>query len=84
MLNKCPKMYSCGTRVPIWTDDVMPTSVGVPTAISAYQQTSNDQCPGPHFALEVVRCSWKTEHDLVYRQVVASYHTCSTAFCGMR
>ena len=36
MLDRCPEKYSCGTEIPIWTDEKMPQVVGVETTVNAY------------------------------------------------
>lgn len=84
MLNSCPKYNSCGTLDPWYTDADMPTAVGVPTAISAYEVGSVGDCPGYPQRIEVIRCSWRTDHDLIYKQVKFGFGTCRDAFCGMK
>ena len=38
MLNICPQPYSCGTSISVWTDDDMPTEVGIAKEINGYGQ----------------------------------------------
>ena len=92
MLNKCPKIYSCGAGTPYWTDGVVPADVGVSANITAYMSvsfTGNDyRCKHNkesfNIQLEVMRCS-PTEHDVIYKYMntLGYFDTCSIAFCGM-
>lgn len=82
MLDSCPKWFSCGGRYPYWTDDLMPKAVGEITEVSIYGVVGND-CKHVTQAMEVVRCSWDSPHDFVYRYVGKYYQSCSNSFCGM-
>ena len=86
MLNKCPRGYSCGTSLPVWTDEPMPTIIGIPTIITAYGSASLNyitKCKIFTTQVEVMRCSLTTDHDLIYRYRGIHVDSCSTAFCGM-
>ena len=88
MLDSCAPIYSCGSLYPLWTDDEMPQDIGVETTVRAYR-TSSSPCEYNYYqysgSLHVVRCSWDTKHDLVYKFVPSSYSsTCYYAFCGMK
>lgn len=82
MLNTCPKYQSCGARWPLWTDEPMPTVVGVRSKIIVYG-SSETNCRRKTYTVEVMRCSWDTDHDLIYKQITNSGAGCQTAFCGM-
>lgn len=85
MLNSCPKVKSCGTYGPYWTDAAMPATVGVSVRVNAYRVFSNDSnhCKSSPLPLEVMRCSWDTNHDFIYRQNTLYSKGCSRAYCGM-
>lgn len=82
MLNVCPKWLSCGGKNPYWTDDAMPKEIGVVTQAKVYGVVGTD-CRHVHQQVKVMRCSWKSPHDFVYRYVDTLYQSCSNAFCGM-
>ena len=42
LLNTCPPVYSCGTDNSYWSDDVLPTEVGVLATITAYMSKALD------------------------------------------
>ena len=83
MLNSCPKFESCGTWLPYWTDDPMPQDVGVVSDIQAYG-VYKGICDLLTAKVKVMRCSWDTDYDLIYKYV-GSYMNlgCTRAFCGM-
>ena len=88
MLNSCPKFQSCGTLNPVWTDGKEPKQVGVSIRTGLYvvlRPVGNNVCrKRPHSTwLEVIRCSWDTDHDLIYRLVGYYANNCHAAFCGM-
>ena len=88
MLSKCPRQYSCGANIPYWTDEPMPTAIGIPTRVTAYASLSwdyNDACKYFNIQIEVMRCSL-TDHDFIYRHPdVNDYNgTCWATFCGMK
>ena len=81
MYNMCPERYSCGTAVPFWTDEKMPQVVGVESEVSVYGHYT--LCKGITVYVKVMRCSWDTPHDLIYKQTRNFIGSCSFAFCGM-
>ena len=91
-MNKCPKVFSCGTSVGMWTDEDMPKDIGVSTSITAYGSISHDysnRCKTWTIQAEVMRCSL-IDHDFIYRYInnLNRYNTrypdsCEFAFCGM-
>ena len=83
MLDSCPKWFSCGGRYPYWTDYDMPKDIGLPTTITAYGVVGRS-CKHVNRKMEVMRCSWRTKHDLIYRYTDVYYIACSNAFCGMK
>ena len=84
MLNSCPAYKSCGARYPIWTKDAMPTEVGVKTVIYA-QEVHPYECEHNSIKMHVMRCSWNTSHDFIYKYIPNDYYeySCDRAFCGM-
>jgi len=82
MLNSCPEPKSCGTYAPLWTDGIMPTTVGVKTNINAYAVGSSG-CKVETWPLEVLKCSNDTSYDLIYRVLNPYNRLCKGAFCGM-
>ena len=83
MLDTCPPSNSCGAVDPLWTNDVMPTRVGVVTKIIAYISFGLDDCMGLARDLKAIRCSLRTEHDFVYKYTGFYASQCKQAFCGM-
>lgn len=94
MLNSCPKKYSCGTVFPYWTDEKMPSTVGVETTVKAYivdeettrgwlfgRSTTTTICKSSTRELRVMRCSDKP-NDLIYKASMFA-NDCSEGFCGM-
>ena len=82
MLDSCPKWRSCGTFYPLWTDEKMPTQIGVVNKIYIYGVWKDD-CKWVLREMEVMRCSWDSQNDLIYNRLSADTKTCSEAFCGM-
>ena len=84
MLDSCPKYYSCGTIGPIWTDDRIPTAVGVVQRVTAYQVNGRARnCRWFRRRIAVMRCSDSTEYDYIYKYVGDYPDTCAVGFCGM-
>ena len=91
LLNKCPKVFSCGSLYAIWTDEDTPKDIGVPTNVTAYGSSSYDyssRCKEFTIEVEMMRCSL-IDHDFIYRHINNSAHGtkyfsgCAFAFCGM-
>ena len=82
MLDKCPEYHSCGTGYPYWTDETPPQAVGVTANISSYA-VKGDDCKDYGIPLQVMRCSWTSDHDLIYKYVGFYSSFCLDAFCGM-
>lgn len=81
LMNKCVPQLSCGTNLALWSDDPMPTQVGVITQVNAYSQfRDNCRYPGYIKRISVVRCS-TSNNDYVYRYDGDDF--CFTGFCGM-
>ena len=92
MLNKCPEEGSCGAYSPFWTDDKMPCAPGRIHNITVYGYLPNfingllDRFNGCRYykkKAQVMRCSWDTEYDFVYRYDDEYEDRCVLAFCGM-
>ena len=75
----------------MWTDEDMPTNIGVPMHVTAYGSTSRDysrECKHWTIQVEVMRCSL-IDHDFIYRYISSNVYnnyypnTCGSAFCGM-
>ena len=81
MLDTCVLGYSCGTHAAMWTDDPMPSEVGVSTEISAYASWTGN-CRWQTKSVLVMRCSHDTDYDFIYQYNEAST-SCSYSFCGM-
>ena len=89
MLNRCPPIMSCGTETAYWTNDMMPTAIGIPSHINVYGSVdlgTGELCKSYIVPAEVVRCSLDTDFDLVYKISNYTYDGkgCSAAFCGMK
>ena len=82
MLNVCPKRKSCGTYSPIWTDAVVPDTVGEVFTIDVYR-VGVDDCKWLTLKVQVMRCTSDTDYDVIYRYVGRYIDYCATAFCGM-
>ena len=81
MLDSCPKWKSCGTRYPYWTDERMPKAIGIESTVQVYGVRADD-CKRVTKIIKVMRCSWDTSHDLIYKQTDDLNGTCDSAFCG--
>ena len=90
-MNKCPKVKSCGSYYGMWTDEDMPTNIGVPMHVTAYGSASHDysrECKHWTIQVEVMRCSL-IDHDFIYRYISTHVYStkypdsCVFAFCGM-
>ena len=81
MLNSCPPSASCGTHAGMWTDAAMPTAVGESIKISVFG-SYNDHCKYRTLSILVMRCSYDTSYDFVYRYI-DPYTSCMYSFCGM-
>ena len=80
MLDTCPPSFSCGTHGGMWTNDAMPTNIGVQKSINAYGSYSSN-CKYATRLISVVRCSSKAG-DFVYKYTDTNT-SCSYSFCGM-
>ena len=76
LLNTPPKEFSCGTKTPFWSDNAMPSKVGVVKEIDIYGDASKLLVR----PLLVVKCS---SNDFVYRYVGEYNETCTMAMCAM-
>ena len=86
MLDHCPKPGSCGTSIPYWTDEEVPKAIGVEATINVYGVGGlifND-CKFSIRQVKVMRCSWDTSHDFIYKQTTNRTLSCDRAFCGMK
>ena len=87
LLNKCVKRYSCGGQDPYWTDAKMPDKVGEIKRVNVYGSHSSDgvfNCTVHSKPLQVMRCSWDTNHDFIYKFIGYYYTFCNDTFCGMK
>ena len=83
MLNRCPKLKSCGGYNPIWTDSAVPIQINVISNITAYA-AGEDNCKSIVVKLQVTRCS-RDSDDLIYRYVGEPVvGKCRSAFCSMK
>ncbi|XP_067943614.1 uncharacterized protein [Watersipora subatra] len=82
MLDRCPLPRSCGTQQPYWTDATMPSEIMVVSYIKAYGVVNNN-CRGRTISMLVIRCSWDTDHDYIYKYTDPYKTECYEAFCGM-
>ncbi|XP_067944629.1 oncoprotein-induced transcript 3 protein-like [Watersipora subatra] len=80
MLDSCPAAYSCGSHIGMWSDDNMPTEIGKSMSAKAYISW-NSNCRNGYYPMTVIRCSYKTPNDFIYR--IEQSFGCSLAFCGM-
>ena len=81
LLNRCPPAYSCGTNAPLWSNDTMPSVVGVVSNISVYGSWGGN-CKHSTLLVSVMRCSDETPNDFIY-SYFDSFIGCNYAFCGM-
>lgn len=82
MLDRCPKPYSCGTYIPIWTDSPMPQTVGQVAKVKAFQSFPFRGCKTNTNPILVMRCSERKD-DFIYKNEVSYTDPCSYAFCGV-
>ena len=79
LTDTCPPRFSCGSIVALWSDDAMPTVIGVNKTITV-NGLFNGNCkhydPQP---VRVMKCSDKP-YDLVYKY--AGNWWCNVGFCG--
>lgn len=73
-----PRYQSCGTHTPMWSDDPMPSSIGVATSFKIYAFHRRN-CKFASQAATVIRCS-DAPHDFVYRY--DGKESCHLGFCG--
>ena len=97
MLNRCPDIKSCGAILPFWTDGRPPTVLGQAQNITFYgnillkrrvgtssQLERVDGCREVRRQGKVMRCSWLTEYDLIYKYAEEYQNEeCAQTFCGM-
>ncbi|XP_067947854.1 uromodulin-like [Watersipora subatra] len=85
--NTCPRLGSCGTQIPYWTDATMPEKVKEVVTITVYgserRYNKPDKCKLNPRPLEVMRCSNRTQFDFIYRVPSDYTEFCSSAFCSM-
>ena len=82
MLNRCPKYQSCGSLKPLWTDEEMPTVVGMAAKVKAHG-VGLKKCKAFTITVEAMRCSWNSDYDIIYKQTTNRRRSCDSAFCGM-
>jgi len=81
ILNFCPKMFSCGTKWPIWSDGKLPERVGEVSEVNAYE-AGYFTCTDNIRRLRVVRCSEEADFDVVYQFVESPKRkSCASAVC---
>ena len=83
MLDSCPKWLSCGAAVSYWTNHTASKTIGVETTVKAYG-ISGTNCTTYTEEIKVIRCSWDTDFDLIYKQSKSTPFTCVQGFCGMK
>lgn len=83
LLDHCVPGYSCGTHIALWSDEVMPTRVGVITRFYVFGSYEGD-CKSETLESSVMRCSYQP-NDLVYRweENNCKKFSCHYGFCGM-
>lgn len=79
--DECPKERGCSTH-PLWSDDRVTKAILYEAPINAYIP-NGDECRFKTIPLHVIRCSWDTSYDIIYRYVGPHQTACATAFCGM-
>ena len=87
LLNTCPPLGSCGTWLPIWTDEEAAEDVLSPATMIVYASKYHSGDPSSNckhyvYQIEVMRCSLDNDYDLIYRYIEHYYVPCSAAFCG--
>ena len=82
LLDSCLKSFSCGAIYPMWTDEKMPTAVGVEATVKVFGVYQNN-CKDNSRYIKVMRCSLDSAFDLIYKQTTDDSFDCGQAFCGM-
>lgn len=84
LLNHCVPAMSCGTDLSLWSNDKMPSMVGVVTQFKVFAIWEG-QCKYETLKSSVLRCSDR-KNDYIYRWEINSEkkHGCDYGFCGMR
>ena len=89
MLNHTVPENSCGTHLVLWSNNTMPSAVGVETPIKVYGDYNDPTSDGNRkrgytLSASVMRCSHYSG-DFVYRYTEAKEDTrgCCWGFCGM-
>ena len=82
LLDSCVLNNSCGTYIPLWSNATMPSTVGNATSIQVYGHYTLG-CM--HFRLNasVMRCSWDSSNDFIYRYDDSAGKGLLAGFCGM-
>ena len=85
MYNQCRQSFrSCGSWVGLSTDAVAPDEIGQVQNISFYIMNDVYECPLLPPGGQIMRCSWATKYDVIYRYSGYTYFdNCDMAFCGM-
>ena len=85
LLNTCVKENSCGTQIPLWTNEKMPVAIGVSTRVKVYG-SYKDNCKYFNYFVNVIKCS-SAPNDYIYQQTtnmkLDAVNRCSASFCGM-
>ena len=81
MLDSCPPSYSCGAQSGLWTNETMPTAVGEAMETHVFGSWA-DGCKSYKYSILVMRCSYDTLYDYIYKLNVSS-SSCYLSFCGM-
>ncbi|XP_067939991.1 uncharacterized protein [Watersipora subatra] len=82
MRNYTAPTRSCGTYIPFWTLYPLPSAIGKPEEIEVYGAYNH-----PKSVIEkalVMRCSWDTNYDVIYKYTGNAFDPCLYAFCGMK
>lgn len=80
MLNRCVVRKSCGTNIPMWSDDPMPIEIGEEFEITA-KGIFSTLCDKYKRKVLVKKCSGRA-NDYTYKYTDTST-VCDLAFCGM-
>lgn len=81
LADTCIPYYSCGASGVLWSNDTMPSKVGVISSFSVYANAGNS-CSDFTWRASVMRCSGSA-HDFIYRYDDAK-DNCNYGFCGMK
>jgi len=82
LLDTCPPPDSCGSHSGIWSNDTMPSEVGVATQVRAYGSWLRGCYQHPIY-IRVMGCSTPSQHDFIYQYADTST-ACHYSFCGMK